>query len=195
MASENSYERARAYRSDERRQTADQPSISKSKAKRQAKKIIKSPLLLVIVITSIIGILGGYFLTKALCTFELNEYYVSGTIAAEKDYVIVDVSAHKEKREDAALKAGQEITMEEIYSSLGLVDKGASIKFMGVDVSDSVVVNYYYREDISHETKKTDKIDVSVPGVYYIEYTSSHFAFKNVKLIRTVIVTGVEIDG
>jgi len=190
VAIDSRYEQARAKR-EEKSYDFNTGSISKSKSKRYVKKLTKAPLLLIIVITAVIGIVGGFFLTKALSKFEMNDYYVCGVVSPEKDYVIVDVSKHKEELEQVAV----ETTMEQIYATLGLEDKGVSAKFLGMDISKTITTKYLYREDISYEPTEVEKIDVSVPGVYYIEYTSSHFAYKNVKLIRTIIVTGVEVDG
>lgn len=195
MAVDSRYDKARAYKSTNTRAEVDTSSFSSKKTKKYSKKIMKSPLLLIIVITAIVGILGGFFLTKALSKFEMNKYYVGGVAAPENDYVIIDVSAHKENLETVAGESNTELTMEQVYLTLGIEDKGVYIKFFGMDISDTVKTRYFYREDITFDPQEVNGIDVKTPGVYYIEYTSSHFAYKNVTLIRTIIVTGVEVDG
>lgn len=195
MAVDSRYDKARAYKSTSSRVEVDTSSFNSRKTKKYTKKVMKSPLLLIIAITAIIGILGGFFLTKALSKFEMNKYYVGGVAASENDYVVIDVSAHKENLEAVAGESNTELTMEQVYSTLGIEDKGVDIKFFGMDISDTVKTRYYYREDITFDPQEVNGIDVKTPGVYYIEYTSSHFAYKNVTLIRTIIVTGVEVDG
>lgn len=193
----SSYEKARAVKTSSRDSYGSDFEFS-GKTKRRANRTIKkSPLLIIICVTLIIGAIGGFFLTKSLSKFEMNNFYVNEVASKEVDYVVVDVSLHKETELDKALKTGDEngITMEEVYSSLVLKDDGVTLKFMGIDISNTLSVKYLYREDISHNVTEVSKIDVSVPGVYYIQYTSSHFAYKNVTLIRTIIVTGVEVDG
>jgi len=143
------------------------------------------------VIFLIIGAVGGFFAYKNLSSFSMNYYKVNGVASAENDYVIIDMLEIKENY----LKINPSAEMEEIYNSINLEDSSVICKFFGIDKSDSVSVKYLYREDISHDTKEVNKVDVRVPGVYYVEYTSSFFAFKNVTLIRTIIVTEVENDG
>ena len=190
---EKNYDKARAYKSSSANKAeVDAGSINTRKTKKHAKKIWKSPLLLIIAITTIVGLVGGFFLTKFTSKFEMNKFYVAGVESSEVDYVEVDVSAHKETLEQSA---GSSVTTEQAYATLGLTDKGVTIKFLGMDISKTVKTRYLYREDITHEVQEVNKVDVSVAGVYYIEYTSSHFAYKNVTLVRTIIVTGVEVDG
>lgn len=190
---EKNYDKARAYKSSSvNKSDIDAGSFNTRKTKKYAKKIWKSPLLLIIAITTIVGLVGGFFLTKFTSKFEMNKFYVAGVEVGEVDYVEVDVSAHKEALEQTA---GGSVTTEQVYATLGLTDKGVTIKFLGMDISNTLQTRYLYREDITHDVQEVDKIDVSVAGVYYIEYTSSHFAYKKVSLVRTIIVTGVEVDG
>lgn len=193
MAVDGRYEQARAQKTNSRAEVG--VNFNSKKTKKYAKKVTKSPLLLVVIITAIIGILGGFFITKALCKFEMNDYYVGGVVSVEKDYVIVDVTEHKARLEESAGVAGLDLTMDQIYTTLGLDDKGVKITFFGMDLSETITTKYYYREDISFEATECAGIDVKIPGVYYVEYSSSHFAYKNVTLIRTIIVMGVEVDG
>lgn len=194
MASDNKYSNSRAYKTSNKKQV-DFDGFSASKTKKYAKKVKKSPLLAVIVVALIVGIIAGLLVTKFTSKFEFKDFYVAGQASSEKDYAVVDVSAHKEKLEGLASLSGTTVTEEQVYLTLSLEDKGVNIKFLGMDISDSLSVRYYYREDISHDIVAVDKIDVKTAGVYYIEYSSSHFAYKNTKLIRTIVVTGVELDG
>ena len=127
----------------------------------------------------------------------MNAYNVNGVASTEVDYVYVDMSAHKEqlKEEDKKKEHPVGVTTGQVYSTMKLEDAGVTAKFLGFDITDTVTVKYYYREDISHDMVQVSAVDVQVAGVYYIEYTSSHFAFKNIKLIRTVVITEVEVDG
>lgn len=189
------YDRARAVRTSSERDIDFE--LSKSSRRKATKTIKKSPLLIIIAVTLIVGIVGGFFLMKGLSKFEMNDYLVNGVASIESDYVVVDMTAHKESLVDKAKKSGDTdgITTEELYENTVLEDTGVTIKFLGMDIKDSLKTKYYYREDISHDITEVGGIDITVPGVYYIEYTSTHFAYKNVTLIRTIIVTGVEVDG
>lgn len=193
---EQRYEQARATKVSTKRDY-DGGGWSKSDAKRATRKIKKSPLLIVIALSLVVGIVGGFFLTKATTTFKMNNFYVGGVASAEVDYVLVDMTSHKERIIDADQKSGTPVgvTTDMVYQTMKLKDEGVTAKFFGKDISDTVTVKYYYREDISHDKREVSGIDVSTAGVYYIEYTSSHFAHKNTTLIRTIIVTEVEVDG
>ena len=189
MAVKNEYTNARAVKKNfSQTRTLNKNNKEKNRLKKQVKK---QPVIVIILVALIVGALGGYFAFAFLSPFEMSAFTVNGVASDEIDYVIVDMSQIKE----SALSVNPDITDDEIFASVVLNDEGVVCKFFGKDVSDSVKVEYLYREDISHDVTAVDKIDVSVAGVYYIKYTSSHFAFKNSTLIRTIIVTGVEHDG
>lgn len=69
------------------------------------------------------------------------------------------------------------------YEELGVV-----CKFLGKDISDDVKITYKYREDISHDAIEVDYVDVQTSGIYYAIYTIDHFKYKDVTLIRNIIV-------
>ena len=188
MAIKDEYSRARATKKST---TIKTTTISKRNQKKAISTIKKSPILIIAVLFLIIGAAGGFFAYKMLSGFEMNAFLVNNVASAEADYVIVDISEIKEE----VLETNADATLEEIYASISLEDKSVNCKFFGIDVGNTVSTKYYYREDISHDTQVIDKIDVTVAGVYYIEYTSSFFAFKNKTLIRTIIITEVENDG
>lgn len=190
------YEKARAVKQSSRREV-DTGSIKTSSVKRGYKKIKKSPILIIIAVFLILGATAGFFVAKFTCTFHMNEYKVNGVNSQEADYVYVDMSAHKDNLIDADKKSASPtgVTTGQVYSTMKLEDCGVTAKFLGLDITNTVTVKYYYREDISHEMIQVSSVDVKTAGVYYIEYTSSHFAYKDIKLIRTIIVTEVEVDG
>ena len=190
MAVEDRWAAARAAKERKRLETKD-INISKRQKNKAIKTVKKSPILIVIIVALIIGLVGGYFAFTFLSPFDMKDFSVNGVVSHEKDYVIVDMLDIKEDY----LALHPDSSMADIYSSIQLKDEGYECKFFGIDVSDSVAKKYYYREDISHDTTEVDGIDVETAGVYYIEYRSSHFAFKNKVLIRTIIVTEVENDG
>ena len=72
---------------------------------------------------------------------------------------------------------------------------GVEVSFFGKSLKSDVKRVLYYREDKSHDIVEVEFIDLEKSGIYYEEYTVDHFAFRNSKLIRTIIVTGVENDG
>ena len=185
------YEQARAVKKSNRSEA--NVNIKSSSVKRGYKKIKKSPLLIVIAVFLCLGIVAGFFVSRETCSFYMNDYKVNGVSSVEADYVYVDMTMHKQQL--IASLGAESFTMGQVYSTLDLKDGGVTAKFLGMDISDSVTVKYYYREDISHEMVAVSSIDVQTAGVYYIEYTTSHFAYKNVKLIRTIIITEVEVDG
>jgi len=189
------YEQARATKVSGKSEF-DSDSIKGSTVRKGYRKIKKSPLLIIIAVSLIVGIVAGFFITKSTSAFKMNGYSVNGISATEVDYVVVDMTTHKDNLVDADQKGAKVgVSMDQVYATMNLVDGGVTAKFLGMDITDTVTVKYYYREDISHDMKEVSKIDVSTAGVYYIEYTSSHFAYKDVVLIRTIIVTGVEVDG
>ena len=190
------YEQARAVKEQGRREV-DMTSIKTSSVKRGYKKVKKSPILIVIVVFLVLGAVAGFFIAKNSCVFYMNDYFVNDVVASEVDYVYVDMSVHKQQLIEADKKTAIPVgvTTEQVYSTMKLKDCGVTAKFLGVDITDSVKVKYYYREDISHNMVEVSAVDVKTAGVYYIEYTSSHFAYKDIKLIRTIIVTEVEVDG
>lgn len=190
MAVEDRWAAARAAKERKSLETKD-INLTKRQKNKAVNTVKKSPVLIVIVIALILGLVAGFFAFTLLSPFEMKDYKVNGVVSSEKDYVIVDMLDIK----GDYLAIHPDGSMEDIYASIELLDEGYECKFFGVDVSDSVTTKYYYREDISHDQEEVDKIDVTNAGVYYIEYKSSHFAFKNKVLIRTIIVTEVENDG
>ena len=191
MAVKDSYSKARATKKSAEISAGKGSNLSKKEQKKVAKTIKKSPILIVAVVFLLIGLVGGFFAFKFLSPFEMLGFKVNGNLALENDYIIVEMSELK----DEYFKQNPTAEMEEFYASVSIEDLGFECKFFGVDMSKSVTQKYYYREDVSHETVEVSEIDIETPGVYYIEYKSSHFAFKNKTLIRTIIVTGVENDG
>ena len=185
------YSNARARKKSSSGSLGYEDSISKSDAKKVYKKVKKSPILIIGILFLIIGGVIGYFAFSYLSVFEMNFYTVNGVASQETDYVVIDMS----KIRDELLIENPEIRIDQVFQSVELNDKGVTCKLFGFDISKSVSLKYYYREDISHDTESVEEIDLSVAGVYYIEYTSSNFFFKNVKLIRTIVVTGVEDNG
>ena len=165
--------------------------LSKSDTKKIAKTLKKSTLLLVCCLFLIVGLVGGYFAFSYLSAFEMNDYKVNGEISAEADYIEIDPSSIKEELE----KDGKTISYDELFSSIKLEDLGVRCNIFGIDISNTISTKYYYREDISCDIAKVEGVDLKTPGVYYIEYTSSNFLYKSKTLVRTIIVSGVEVDG
>ncbi len=190
MAVKDSYTKARAKKKSNPKIEIND-NLTNNEKKNIVRKVKKSPILIIAILAIIIGAVIGFFGFTVLSPFEMNSFLVNGVESEETDYVIIDLSQIKEE----LLNSNPDITTDDLYSSINIEDKGVTSKFFGFDVSDTVNVEYYYREDISHDITQVDKIDLTTAGVYYIEYTSTHFAFKNTLLIRTIIVTEVENDG
>lgn len=149
-----------AYRNTKAVRTV-KPKLQLSKMKIDTKGV-SSRLLLITLAFFIIGILAGgfglHFLTQNDC-FEMVS--VAGS---------TDIEIGGESNPDT-------------YQELGV----KCIAF-GKDVSDTVIIKYLYREDISHDPREVTSIDASVEGFYYVVYTSSNLKYRTVKLIRNVIV-------
>lgn len=187
MATKNSNARAKKQQN-----TVDFDGELKSSDKKKITKTLKkTTLLIVCLVFLVIGLVGGYFAHSYLSAFEMNVFKVNGVESEEVDYVEVDVSLIKEGLEEE----GESVTMEKLYSSITLEDGGVKCTIFGIDLSNTISVKYYYRQDISHDAEVVDKIDLKTSGVYYVEYTSSNFLYKSKTLIRTILVTGVENDG
>ncbi len=72
------------------------------------------------------------------------------------------------------------------------VELGVKCVAFNKDITDDVKITYLYREDITHDTKEVDTVDPNTAGIYYVVYTSSNFKYRNVQLVRNVIVLGAE---
>lgn len=162
--------------------------------KNTKKALKKNPVIIILVIALILGLTTGVILGYAFTKFEFVTPTLNGVAVEEADYVEIEPEKFKQEIQNAK---GEDyiVTREELASYVKLENESVKITFFGKDVSDTVSKEYYYRQDISHDSEKVDGIDYLQEGTYYVVYTSSHFAFKNAKLIRTVIVKGVELDG
>ncbi len=172
--------------------TAEVQIPSGKKSKKQIKKALRYPAALIVAAFLIVGAVAGYFAATKTTYFTLLPYKVDGVTSQEADYVCVDLSEKRAALEEQGKKAD---TAKEIADELKIEDDGYEIKFLGSSVADTVSKKLLYREDLSEDAREVDEIDFAKAGTYYIEYTSSHFAFKNLKLIRTIFVTGVEENG
>lgn len=162
------------------------------KSKKQLKKAMRYPAALIVAAFLIIGAVAGYFAATKTTYFALLPYKVDGVASENADYVTVDLSEKRAALEEQGKRAD---TAKEIADQLKIEDDGFEIKFLGSSVADTVSKKLLYREDLSEDAKEVAEIDFSRAGTYYVEYTSTHFAFKNLKLIRTIFVTGVEENG
>lgn len=164
---------------------------SKSTAK-AVKKIKKSPIAVLLITLLIIGAVIGYVAANKTTYFAFNAYEVDGVASDEVDYTVIDLTEKKRVFEESM---GRTLTVREVADSIEIEDGGIEIRFLGKSVANTVSSKIYYREDLAHDEYEVSEIDLTVAGTYYVEYVSSHFAFKNTKLIRTIFVTGVEENG
>ncbi len=160
--------------------------------KKQYNKLKKSPLFAAACVFLIIGVIIGYFLAFNFNKFELSCFKVNNIAAQNNKNVEINLSDIKK---ELATQLNREPTDAELFYGTTLQDCGVNITFLGTSVANTVTATTYYRTDMTCDVTPTDKIDVSKAGIYYIEYTSSHFAFKNAKLVRTIHITGVENNG
>lgn len=151
-----------------KRNSGKQKSKSKkskvSVDKGQLKHFLKKPIVLCAIFFLIVGLIGGYFavnsLTKNDC-FVMNAYF-----DGEVDIVI-----------------GSN-TENETY-----IEQGVKCVSFNKDISSDVKIEYYYRKDLAEDYKLVTKVDENEAGIYYVVYTINNIKYKNVKLIRNVIVT------
>lgn len=163
-------------------------------SKKTKKALKKNPVIILLIVALILGLTTGVILGFTFTKFEFVTPTLNGVATEETDYV--EIEPEKFKQEIQKTKGDDyKVTREELVNYIKLENESVKITFFGKDVSGTVTKEYYYRQDISHDSEKVDGIDYLQEGTYYVIYTSSHFAFKNAKLIRTVIVKGVEIDG
>ncbi len=167
-------------------------SNSTKKKNNNRKNITKNPVFIVLVVCLIIGLGIGFLVGSFTTEFKTSDFIFNGTKTEKNDYLHIELSLIKENLESE--NENTPVTDEQIKNAIKVEDN-VTIKFFGKDLSDTVIRTYYYREDMSFEAKEVDEIDYTKAGIYYITYTSSHFAFKNHKLIRTIEITGAETDG
>lgn len=113
----------------------------------------------------VLGAVGGYFGYRYICKddcFVMNSYSSSTEI--------IDIN----------------IGEEEVFQTYE--EKGARCIIFGKDFSDKVKVEYQYREDNTQDPTNVGGVDVEKAGIYYAIYTIDHIRFKNVTLIRNIIV-------
>ena len=118
-----------------------------------------------LIIALILGGVGGYFGYTYICKddcFAMNSYSTTTEV--------IDINIGG----DEAYQTYEEI--------------GAKCIVFGRDMSNKVKVEYQYREDISHDPIAVQCVDLDKAGIYYAIYTIDHIRFKNVTLIRNIIV-------
>lgn len=142
--------------------------ISRSN-QRKIKKVFKKSSIMWVIVGAFfaISLVGSFFVCKFV--FASDTYQMEAYANGEVDvYVGVD-EEHK------------------TYEELGV----KCISF-GKDYSDKFTVKYYYRDDLTEKEVEVSKVDESIPGIYYAVYEAPAKKYSSVKLIRNIIVTGVE---
>lgn len=160
--------KATAVKREKTSQTIKQKKSNVKLNKKKIKRSLKKPIILCAVIFFVIGIVGGFFainyLTKNDC-FVMTKYSNGET--------------------DISIGAGEE------YSSYQEI--GVKCIAFNKDISSSVKIEYFYREDITKDYTQVSGVDCEKSGIYYVTYTVDNIKYKTVKLIRNVIVTREEI--
>lgn len=177
------------------KKTTEMPTFEAPSGKGKSKKVKKIPFVWIIAIAIFVAsAVIGYFVTNANVEFTPLMLKINGVITEENDYAEIDLTAIKEQIQQSKTD-GTPVTIEEIANSIEFHDAGIAASFFGKSLSDKVSKKFLYRKDITQEPTATDKIDFTVPGVYYIVYTCDHFAMKNKQIIKTIYVSEVELDG
>ncbi len=125
---------------------------------------------IVVILCLVIGLAGGYFGAKL--AFSKDTYQMQTYASGEADVYI-----------------GKDETYQ-TYTELGV----KCIAF-GKDISKECSVTYFYRSDLTDDATKVDKVDETVPGMYYAVYNCKNIRFSSVKLIRNIIVLKEEDNG
>ena len=143
-------------------------TISRSSQRKIKKAFKKSALMWAIVgLVLIVSAVGSFFICKyvfASDTYEMKTYANGET--------------------DVCIGVDEEVTR---YEELGV----KCIAF-GKDYSGECTVKYYYRSDLTEKEVEVAGVDENVSGIYYAVYESPTTKYGSVKLIRNIIVTGVE---
>lgn len=146
-------------------------SVSKKtrgKAKRGLTKLGISYI--VIFIFLVIGIAGGFLISK---------YAFSGDT--------FEMVAFEDGLIDVYIGQGE--------SKTSYTEPGAKCVAFGKDASNSITIEYYYRNDLTQEPQRVESVDSQTEGIYYAIYTSNNIKFKSVRLIRNIIVLRSEDNG
>ncbi len=144
-------------------------SVSRS-SKRKIRKQAKKLNWLIVLPVLVVGLLAGFF----------------GMKIAFKNDVFSMVEA---KTIDEIMYIGGDSDYEEY------VELGAKCVSFGKDYSSEIKIEYFYRTDLSEKETKVDGVDEKVPGMYYAVYTTTASRYKNVTLIRNIVVLGEEDNG
>ena len=143
-------------------------TISRSNQRKIKKTFKKSALMWIIVgLVLVVSAVGSFFACKYIFASDTYEMvsYANGEV-------------------DVYIGADEDVKN---YEELGV----KCISF-GKDFSDKFTVKYYYRDDLTEKEVEVSEVDETIPGIYYAVYESPAKKFKSVKLIRNIIVTGVE---
>lgn len=158
--------RAKAVKAEKKKWNGD-VNINSKHVKKATKKVGFIPLFFAAVFI-LVGVGLGFVATQRLCAndcFEMIKY--------ENNEIDVSIGL-----EGDCLN----------YTELGAKCVSFGKKF-------DVNIEYFYREDISHDEVKVDSVDSTKEGVYYAVYTTSSKKYSSVKLIRTIYVFGEEDNG
>ena len=125
---------------------------------------------IIVALCLVVGLVGGFFTTKYICRFDTYE-----------------MVAFDNGENDIVIGANEDV---KIYN-----DPGVKCIAFGKDCSSKVTVEYFYRNDLTKDEVKVDKVDPETEGIYYAVYTAPSIKYKKtVKLIRNIIVTKGEME-
>lgn len=160
--------RTYSYERDAARPRRKKYSYEKDLERAARKGLSKAGLAwLLIILFLIVGAVGGFFAVKFAFkndAFAMNTYS-NGSI---------------------------DITIGEDGDALTYTELGAKCVAFGKDVSNEIVVKYYYRADATETQVEVAGVDETKAGMYYAVYTSKAARYKNTTLIRNIYVTEVE---
>ena len=162
------YSKMKAQKVSRKKVNTDDVKISKRSSNKMKSSLSKLGISWICVVFAlIIGLAGGYLASKL--SFTDDTFYMN-TYANGKTEIVIGAEG------DATTYTEQGVTC---------------IAF-GKNISADCKITYYYREDISYEAVKVEKIDENVEGFYYAVYTCDSITYSTVTLIRDIIVLGRE---
>ncbi|MBQ8451707.1 MAG: hypothetical protein IJ538_02900 [Clostridia bacterium] len=161
------------------KQSLDFSNIFDSSNKKHSKKAVKKlstkmgVSIILIALALVIGLVGGYFGAKFFLKNDTYEMIASSTGT-------IDVTIGFDE-EDGMLTE--------------YVEPGVRCIAFGKDISSECTVTYYFRDDLTKDETLVSGVDENTPGIYYAVYSCPNLKYRNVKLIRNIIVLKEEDDG
>lgn len=151
-------------------------SSSNNNPGKNVKKVRMGIILTFVLIFLVIGAVGGFFGTRILTKNDVYEM-----VCFENGKVDVVIGTHEDADYTQYIEKGVKcVSFGKEYSFNDNPSEN--------DPSKECTVTYYYRNDLSNDPVKVDKVDPLVEGMYYAVYTTPSKKYSTVKFIRNITV-------